>query len=205
MQRETDWIAFALERNPAKTRAGLARALNIDKSGVTRLLQGERRLKFEEAQKAAAYLGVSPGGGGLAEDATEFAGEPDDMRLAPLCRIESADGGFWRLYRDEIIDRKARAPQFAGAPQVFGFYIPDDAMAPRFRLGETAWVNPARPAGLMDDALLFPRGDTDPAAVFLCALDDVSDVAFTGLQFGTGYRREFPRTLWHAFHVYGRL
>ncbi|MEO1136299.1 MAG: helix-turn-helix transcriptional regulator, partial [Pseudomonadota bacterium] len=142
MQREVDWIIDALARDPAKTRTGLAHALNIDKSGVSRLLKGDRRLKYEEAQLAAAYLGVTPGGGasatGLAEDPADYASSSNsgvDLATAPLFRAETSNDGFWRLEKSALIERRPRLPQFSGAQDVFGFYAPENSMAPRYHAG----------------------------------------------------------------------
>jgi transcriptional regulator with XRE-family HTH domain len=209
MQREADWIIEALARDSTKTKTGLARALNVDKSAISRLLRGERRLKFEEAQRAAEYLGVGPGApGGFAESAPDFASEPrpeKDEALAPLYPIAVGKDGLWRLDRRAAIERKPRAPQFAGAGLVFGFYVPDAAMAPRFRIGEIAWVNPARPAAAGEDALIVPveDGATD-IPVFLCALEAISETSLVAVQYGAANPPSFPRKRWRALHVFGR-
>lgn len=54
-----DWIKEALAQKPDKTKAGIAAALGIHPSQVTRLLKGEgkpRRLQAAEIVKIAAYL-----------------------------------------------------------------------------------------------------------------------------------------------------
>ena len=56
-----EWLKNGL-RQPGKSNVGLARALGIDGSGVSRLLKGDRKLKLEEVPKAAAYLGIDPPG-----------------------------------------------------------------------------------------------------------------------------------------------
>ncbi len=53
------WILIGL-KTPGKTRAGIARALGLKPPQITRLLQGTRRLKADEVQKIATYLGVDP-------------------------------------------------------------------------------------------------------------------------------------------------
>lgn len=62
-----DWIRAGLGRAKGKTQKGLAAALGIDPSGVTKLLQGKRELQLSELPVVATYLGtpvpVEPGGG----------------------------------------------------------------------------------------------------------------------------------------------
>jgi len=53
------WIHKGLQR-PGRSRAGLARALRLNPSQVTRLLAGSRRLKVDEVERIARYLGVGP-------------------------------------------------------------------------------------------------------------------------------------------------
>lgn len=213
MQQEVDWILDALARDPAKTRTGLAKALNIDKSGVSRLLKGERRLKYEEAQRAAHYLGVAPGGaaadiGGMAEEAAGYAAEAGAGAIsdsAPLFRAETGENGLWRLDKSALIERRAPLPHFAGAKEIFGFYAPDNAMAPRYHAGEVVWVNPARPASTGKDALLITiHGDAAPAEIAFGVLESRSAHMMVLSQYGSGLRREFPVQDWRAVYVYGR-
>jgi transcriptional regulator with XRE-family HTH domain len=208
MQREIDWIIEALARDRTKTKSGLAEALNIDKSGVSRMLRGERRLKFEEAQRAADYLGVSPGGGFAESEAAAFESEPPARRddgTAPLYKAAAGENGLWIIDRTAIIERRPRAPEFAGAELVFGFYAPDDAMAPRFYTGEVVWMNPARPAAAGEDAVLMEDAD-DPTALklYLCFLKEKTATRFAGVQHGRGETLSVPARGWQAAHVYAR-
>lgn len=202
MQREVDWIVEALRRNPAKTKSGLARALGIDKSGVTRLLNGARRLKYSEAEKAAQYLGCAPGG--FAEAAEPYVAEfSAPLRGAPLFSARSDTEGFWLLDRTTPIEVRPAAPQFAGAALVFGFYAPDGAMEPRFRTGEIVWVNPSRAAATGADALLAPRDFAEKSRVFLAVLEASSTEGMEVRQHGAE-RRFFARSQWQAFYVFDR-
>lgn len=54
-----EWIRDGL-RQPGKTQVGLAKALGLDPSAVSRLVRGERELLANEIQKAAGYLGTAP-------------------------------------------------------------------------------------------------------------------------------------------------
>lgn len=210
MNRETKWIKAALARNPAKTQSGLAKALGIDKSSVSRLLRGERRLKFVEARVAADYLGVEPPFG-FSEDADEFeypdAASPAGMqRTAPLFHAATSEDEFWRLDRRTVIERKLRGPQLYGIPSVFGFYAPDDAMAPRFKIGEVAWVNPMRPVAPGDDALLLSKtkDDAELEIVLLGELQASLKDRYQVRQHSREKSREFNCKAWGALYVFPR-
>ena len=208
MQREVDWIIEALERNPAKTQTGLAEALGIDKSGVSRMLKGRRRLKFDEAQRAVEYLGVSPAvleRAGFEEPEEPFQSEPRDDGTANLFASASGENGLWLLDMQRPIERRPQAPDFIGADMTFGFYAPDDAMAPRFHTGEVVWANPARPAAAGHDALLLGKdGPAGATPACLCVLEEKTATHFRISQYGVEGIREMPTEKWRAAHVYGR-
>ena len=52
------WIADRLKRID-KTQKGLGEALGMDKSQVTRMLDGERRIQLDEVEAMARYLDIS--------------------------------------------------------------------------------------------------------------------------------------------------
>lgn len=208
MQREVDWIIDALERDPAKTQTGLAEAMGIDKSGVSRMLKGRRRLKFEEAQRAAEYLGVNPAAHereGFAEPEEPFRAEAQGEGLASLYASAAGGNGVWRIDFRRPIERRRQAPDFAGAELAFGFYAPDDIMAPRFRTGEVVWANPARPAVVGLDVLMLGKenaaGET-PAC--LGVLEEKTSTVFRISQYGLDAVHDLSAAQWRAAYVYGR-
>lgn len=205
MPSQVDWIKAALERDPTKTRAGIAEALGVDKSAVTRLLSGERQLKFHEAEKIAAYLGA-PAPSGLADRERAFAGEGQPAAAAPIYRAALGAAGKWTISRHEApIDWRPRAPHFLNAAAVFGFYAPDDAMAPRFMAGEIVWVDPARPARRGDDALLIERRrGKGPETMVLAALTAMSAATIEGRQYRDDNAVRFDARRWTAMHVLAR-
>ncbi|WP_428408523.1 helix-turn-helix domain-containing protein [Hyphococcus sp.] len=209
MQREVDWIIEALERDPAKTQTGLAAALGIDKSGVSRMLKGRRRLKYEEAQRAAEYLELNPAvieRAGLAESETHFLPEEGQETLAPLYESAAGENGKWLLDLQRPIERRPQARDFAGAALVFGFYAPDESMGPRFHTGEVVWVNPARPPAAGHDALLLAKNvPPSETAAYLCVLQETTSSAYRISQYGVRGMREFPLSGWRAAYVYGRI
>lgn len=207
MKQEIDWILKALEDDPEKTKTGLARALNVDKSAISRLLRGERRLKFDEAQKASVYLGVSPTGipTGFEEPGTEFTTESATRPTAPFYRVVDTTDGIWKLDQSSPIELRKRPLDFETVEGVFGFYVPNSDMYPRFRVGESVWTSPNRPAAIGEDALIMPYGEKLPQLdVFLCVLKSIDDQTITAQQYGSARERQFSRADWQALHVLGR-
>ncbi len=202
MSSPTDWILEALERDPSKTRAGMARALNLDKSAITRLLSGQRQLKFHEAEKIAAYLGRQPPGvaaaGGLREEEAQFLGPG-----APIFEAETLGNGVWMLRRDRApIDRRPPAPQFENAAKLFGLYAPDAVMAPRFRAGEIVWADPARPPEVGGDAILFERGENPTGErIVVCFLKAASADEWTVQQHAVSGEKRFSCEAWRGAFV----
>lgn len=205
MSSDVQWIKDALARDPTKTRAGIAEALGVDKSAVTRLLAGERQLKFHEADKIAAYLGA-PGPAGLSDRARGFGAEGGPPGTAPVYRAEPAADGRWLLARHEPpIDWRPRAPHFLAAAKVFGLYAPDDIMAPRFMPGETVWVDPGRPARAGDDVLFVEkRRGRGPETALLALLESADDESYAVRQHRTGGKLKLDAAGWTALHVLAR-
>lgn len=212
MPSNVEWIKEALERDPSKSRAGIAAALGVDRSAVTRLLSGERQLKLHEAEKIADYLGA-PRPLGLTDRERDFAhpaaakaGGARRAEDAPIYRAVAGRGGVWTIMRDEEpIDWRARAPHFEQATKVFGFYAPDDSMAPRFKSGETVWVDPLRPATPGDDALFVAKTTgRAPQQMILAELKSASDEDYTYIQYKDGAEQRLSRRKWSAIHVLPR-
>jgi len=210
MNGEIDWILVALERDPTKSRAGIARALNIDKSAITRLLNGHRQLKFTEAEKIALYLGVTP-----AFKRSEGFGEPDQPFLtleaqnsdtAPIYEANVLEDGIWLLQNtNPPIDFRPRAPHFQNATRVFGFYAPDPAMAPRFRSGEIVWVDPMRPPQADGDAMLVEKiNSTQGQRILVATLTTFSPIDWQFIQYATNKEKQLPRSLWDGYFVFPR-
>lgn len=70
---EIDWIREGL-KGQGKSQRGLAQALGINPSGVSRLLAGARALKLDEIGKIVAYLGTAPRGWTVTTAGLEPAG-----------------------------------------------------------------------------------------------------------------------------------
>ncbi|MGE3338764.1 MAG: helix-turn-helix transcriptional regulator [Alphaproteobacteria bacterium] len=163
---DLDWIRDGLTR-PGKTQRGLAAALGIDPSAVSRLLTGRRRLRADEIVAVADYLGVRPpleafagpprprgragggaGGGAAESDAAPLryspavAGGPRDLPVLGVA-VAGSDGLF--VMNGEPQAHIERPSVLAGVARAYAVYIADSSMEPRYFPGETAYVNPALP------------------------------------------------------------
>jgi phage repressor protein C with HTH and peptisase S24 domain len=163
---DTAWIKEALKQ-PGRTQRGLASAMGIDPSGVSRLLTGARDLKASELKALAGYLGVSPpsqviGPRGMTEP-PEFGHshlegselDPTSARALPAVAtlkrdvevrgvaVGGEDAVF--LFNGEVIDYARRPPGLVGSKNVFAIYVVGDSMSPRYDEGDMVFVHPGRP------------------------------------------------------------
>jgi SOS-response transcriptional repressor LexA len=87
-----DWLKAGLQR-PGKSNAGLAKALGVNPSAVSRMLKGARRLQLDEVAKAATYLGIEPPNHANVRLRT-VAASTTSVHVVELTK--SAAGGVWR-------------------------------------------------------------------------------------------------------------
>lgn len=212
------WIKSALRRTPGKTQAGLAAALGIDASAVSKMLKGKRSIRASEIAPITAYLEQSPlavpslGGAsihGLEESHATFAHLSPPPSLAPIYEVRPGRqeaAGRWLLLRNEPpIDLRPRAPHFAGSSRVFGLYAPDDAMRPRFRRGETVWIDPARPISEGDDALFVRSiGMGRPDIVIIGEYKGASRGRLHYVQHAEREEKSLPQKGWEVLHALPR-
>ncbi|MEL7488245.1 MAG: helix-turn-helix transcriptional regulator, partial [Pseudomonadota bacterium] len=119
MIEDVQWILDALAADKTKTRSGLAKALGLNKSQITRLLQGRRRLKASEIEPTENYLGVSApwrASRGFGDEGASFTG-PDIADKTSIIFGASVDiGGKWIVHRTKTpVNRLARPPSVENA------------------------------------------------------------------------------------------
>jgi phage repressor protein C with HTH and peptisase S24 domain len=152
---DLDWIRDGL-RKPGKTQKGLAEALGIDASQVTRLLKGERQLKVAELPRIAGYL----------EEPTPFLrerpvtsaghrkhaaqGEPD---LQILGNARGGSDGFF-LDNGAVHGYTPRPLDLVGIPEAYAVYMVGDSMTPAIKHGWLCYVNPLKPPAPGDDVVV---------------------------------------------------
>jgi len=203
-----DWILEALKRDTTKSRAGTARALNVDRSAITRLLHYDLQLKFHEAKKIGIYLGVTPvfNNNIALTDRNHDNDTQTILETAPIYEAGILATGVWMVHRlDPAIDHKLRAPHFMNAARVFGFYAPDNTMAPRFKSGEIIWIDPARAPEINGDVLLVDHNvGPDGSSVMLAELIEKSLEEWIIIQHAAPQEHRLERTLWDGLYVLPR-
>ena len=101
-----EWLAAGLTIS-GKTQRGLANALGVDPATICRMLQGTRRLRVDEIEPAARYLGVKPPRGYL-KTSPVTTGDFIDIPLALRTAIvaKAMDMG---IEPEEFVARAVRA------------------------------------------------------------------------------------------------
>lgn len=155
---DIDTIRKGLEK-PGKSQRGLATAMGIDPTAVSRLMKGERKLQLHEVAKVLAYLDaaipesthkdmqintfartqsdVASTSGGKAEG-------PQNQRLRVLGMAECGSDG-WSLFNGDLIETVPMPANLIGVKDAYGVYIQGESMSPRYRPGEIAHIHPHKP------------------------------------------------------------
>ncbi|MFZ5616729.1 MAG: helix-turn-helix domain-containing protein [Pseudomonadota bacterium] len=206
-EKHRSWLVAALAANPEKTQTDLAAAMGLHKSAISKIISGARGMKSYELIRASEFLEAPLPLAGFAEAASVFDHGPFATRPrmdAPIYAAEPDEGARWVLRRDlPAIDARPRAPAFEHAAQVFGFYAPDEAAAPRFKAGEIVWVDPVRPIKGGDDALFVEQTRGAQRAV-LGEFRRSSASEIVCVQYADQKERRFSKTHWTALHVLAR-
>ena len=160
---DIDWIRQGLAR-PGKTQRGLAAALGVDASAVSRLLNGTRQLKAAEISLAAGYLELMPPAvlapvAAITAAPIAYASSvmhgPRDLPVVGTA-VAGSDGMF--LMNGQVHDYIERPPSLQGVAGAYAVYVADRSMEPRYFAGETLHVHPGRP---------IPQGDNSFVVVQL--------------------------------------
>lgn len=201
-----EWIRERL-RTTEKTQRDLARALQIDASGVSRLLDGRRKLRADELRVVRAFFDdAAPGAPSPASE-----GRPDGGRGGPGSSGRAAPGPRPRnrlaadipIYGSLLPDRqpffhlpggmpaeyRPCPPQCAGVPGAFGLFIPDDSLAPRVRAGEVVYVHPGQPSVVGADVFVRFREPGERVAILRCVAVEAEKLRFIPVNADPGARR----------------
>ena len=110
-------------KKAGKSQAGLARALGLDPSAVTRLLAGQRHIKAFEIPRIRAYFDEPDAGGGDGLSAElELAWPWRSGDTIPVLGI--AEGGPDGIveWNGEVVDNVPRPPFLSGAANAYAVY-----------------------------------------------------------------------------------
>ena len=216
---ELDWIRDGLVK-PGKTQRGLATALGVDPSAISRLLAGTRQLRAAELPVVAAYLD-SP----IPQNLTPDAVRPADTRAIAANRPANHTGmsardlpvlgtavggsagesGGMFLMNGEIHDYVERPPSLRGVASAYPVYISDTSMVPRYFPGETLHVHPGRAVVRGEDTFVVVqlRPDAEgepPRAVVKQFVRQTADALYLK-QFNPATELVFPLDQVESLHL----
>lgn len=176
MSPEVDWIRDGLAK-PGKTQRGLAAALGVDPSAISRLLAGSRQLRAAELPLVAFYLDseVPASLAGTGDRPAERGRQASPVapgfgnagaRDLPVMgtAVAGSDGLF--VMNGEAHDYIERPPSLQGVASAYAVYVADTSMVPRYFPGETLHVHPGRAVTRGDDTFVVVqlRPDTEGEA-----------------------------------------
>jgi len=146
------WIRDGLTM-PGKTQRGLANALGLDPSAISRLLAGERQLRAAEIPVIAAYLDSAPPASFVPPAPAPAGSRPRrpspftpwaGLRDLPVMGtvVAGSDGMF--QMNGQVHDYVERPPALQGVADAYAVYVAETSMVPRYFPGETLHVHPGR-------------------------------------------------------------
>lgn len=154
---DKEWFVRKLEENN-KTLRGLARHMELDPSAVSRMLDGKRRMKMDEANSVASFLSVTVDEV-LSHAGVNLGSKPHPVRIMIVATIDQR-GNVTTIANPSplpqaVLDKAGIALSVVDGPLV------------------AAQVRAASgPLAVIDDAvMLYRRGDgVDPAAIGTLAI-----------------------------------
>jgi repressor LexA len=118
------WIVKGLAKH-GKDQKGLAKALGVDRSSISKLLSGVRQLKADEIEKIAAYLE-----------------EPPPSRMMPVRYRIGAGQAVYAVDTDDAIDYEPVSGMWGVEAELA--IVDGDSMWPLFERGARIYIGPAR-------------------------------------------------------------
>ncbi|MBI3678031.1 MAG: helix-turn-helix transcriptional regulator [Proteobacteria bacterium] len=140
---DSTWIKNRLKELPEKSQTGLARALGLHPSAVTRMLNDTRQIKASEIPKITAYFGTqdSP----TLHQASEPARAYRSGDSIPVFGTAEGGGDGVVEWNGEVIELVPRPPFLADVKDAYALYVVGESMVPRYNPGELIYVHPKRP------------------------------------------------------------
>ena len=85
-----------------------------------------------------------------------------------LGRAVGGDDGMYE-FNGEVLGWEMRPPILAGVKEAYSVYVDGESMYPRYKPGETVWINPNLPASRGADVIvqLYPDDRDDPPRGFI--------------------------------------
>lgn len=134
---DSQWLKQQFERNPDKTKAGLARALNLEPPAVSKILNNTRQIKAPEYNTMRRYFGL-PVDGEHAVHAMENTYRLDTLAGNQNLQedVQGAPADSW-VIPAEILNQRTQAPP----NKIKIFKVQEQLMEPEYRHGEHVLVD----------------------------------------------------------------
>jgi hypothetical protein len=189
-----EWIRSRL-RIHRRTQRDLATALGVDASAVSRILDGHRKLRADEAARIriffdpAAEPSVLPPPayrlGAAPENGKPRPGPPPRQRATGDIPVYAAPAGpgrpFFEFPAGPPMEYRPRPDQLSGVEDAFAIYAPGDFLAPRYRAAETLYVHPSKPPTVGSDCFVRMRTPDRAVAVLRYVGNDGEALGFSSV------------------------
>ena len=210
------WLDKRLgELGKEKTKSGLARAIGVAPSRITEIGKGDRQIQTHEWKLIARYLDWQVDQLHLAVEGVPLR----PMRITPqdvqkstpdlpiyACSVQ-AGTGVLQINQVEI-GQVERPPSLRYSTSAFALWVQSGEQSPAFEPRDTILVDPNRPAGIGDDALLvrgFSIGDRQPFEGVIRRIVGETEKYWMVRQFRPPVDYKLPKDEWpRALYIAGK-
>ncbi len=184
------WLQSQFEANPQQSKAGLARALGLEPSAISKILANTRQIKAHEYNGMRKYFGLPVDGERSLQAASLSTAQPSSG-LEDSDEIASAD---WAMPQDMV-----SAP-FTLPEKITAYEVKKDTGSVRFCLGDRLLLDPTHPLSSTPEPFVICTGSEEIVA--LCHLDEQGMVhvqPFGGRKLSTRHKKDSVQVLGHIF------
>lgn len=209
------WLDKRLGELPGKSKSGLARALGVAPARINEIIRGVRQIQEREWQPMARYLDWQIDQLHLAIEGTPLRPVriyPSDVQKGisdlPIYEcIILAGPGVLQINQTEI-GRVERPPSLRYSMNAFALWVQTGEQSPAFEPRDTILVDPNRPAGIGDDALLvrgFSIADRTPFEGVIRRIIGETEKHWLVRQFKPLNDHKLPKDEWpRALYIAGK-
>jgi phage repressor protein C with HTH and peptisase S24 domain len=99
--------------------------------------------------------GNSPGRGDLAVDVARQNANASIVKTLPVLAAQDIGGGYMQVMKTNVIERIPMPPALSERARAYALLVPNNAMAPAFRYGDIAWIDPMMPYAPDTEAVFY--------------------------------------------------
>lgn len=134
---DAQWLRAQFEHNPERSKADLARSLNLEPPAISKILNGTRQIKAQEYQTMRQFFGLPVDGQRIAEPANAYrldtlAGDQNALREDGQEDISES----WSIPNSILSQRTQSSPE-----NIKVFTIQESMMEPDYKRGEHVLVD----------------------------------------------------------------